>query len=103
MIRTVARHIAGAIVGLFGTWLMTTLTGLGISPEEAGEAVSNVESLVVVAVMVALYAVTEKGLKLVKPLFPGEWAEEAWKAHAGDTVAPLEAPDARRHIKAGDI
>lgn len=63
MFRTWARHISAAIISLFGTWLVTILTGLGLTAQEAGEFVSNLESLITMGILVGLYAIFEKGLK----------------------------------------
>lgn len=103
MLRTIARHIAGAIVGIFGTWLITTMTSLGISPEEAAGAVENIESIIIIGILVALYAITEKGLKLVKPIFPGDWAEEVWKRLAGSKLKGMTSRAAENKIDRGEV
>lgn len=63
---TVARHIVGVIMAAISTFVVTLMTGLGFSGEEAAEALGHIEALALMAVLAAFYAAYEK---LLKPLF----------------------------------
>lgn len=101
--RTFARHLAGVIVGAIGATIVVFLTGLGIPEEEVVTFLEAFQEVLVMAILVAGYFLTEKGLKLVKGLFPDAWADHIWKDHAGDVVKNMSKDAAEDAIRTGKV
>lgn len=101
--RTVAKKIVAMLIGLVGGWITAGLIGLGITPEQAAEAVSNLEAFLVIAVTGAIFFLGDYLLAKIKKLFPGDWAEAFWRDQAGDQVKPLTKTTAKTKISQGQI
>ena len=103
MFRGMARKVAAAIIGAAGTWLVTFFTALGIGPEETASAISNIEFILTLLVFGAITFASEHALKFVKPLFPGDWADEIWRDEVGVVVAPVAKRVAESKIRDGAL
>lgn len=101
--RTFARHLAGVVMAGIGGWITSLLIGAGMGPDDVEAALTAIETIIMVVAMLLFYAFTEKGLKFVKRLFPGEWAEEIWKEHAGEAVDSLTKSTAESKIRQGQV
>lgn len=101
--RGLARKLAAVVVGTFGTWAVTALTNLGVSPGDAVAVVGNVEFIIMVGLLALFTFSTEHLLKYVKRWFPGDWADEVWRSQAGDKVGHVPRATAERKIRDGDV
>ena len=101
--RGLARKLAAVLVGFIGTWVTTTLTDLGIGPEEAAHVVSQMEFIVTVAIFAVFMFASEHLLKYIKAIFPGDWADELWRRQAGDQVAGMTKTEAMNTIERGAV
>ena len=101
--RTFARHFAGTLVGLFSAALVAWLLDLGLTQAEAASFIEHLTGLLSVAILLAGYWFTEKGLKGLKSLFPDAWAEKIWKDHAGEVVDSMDEEAAKVAIEEGRV